>query len=90
VARGVANLPNDSVIDDQIVALDETGEPSFNLLQDFGEARKIVFYAFDLLMFNGKDVRMWPLDDRCEQPREVVTPLPDTIRFSDTFKSCAS
>jgi hypothetical protein len=25
-----------------------------------GEAAEVVLYAFDLLMFPGKDVRLWP------------------------------
>jgi bifunctional non-homologous end joining protein LigD len=44
-----------------------------------------VFYAFDLLMPQGKDVRLWPLEDRREQLREIISPLRDTIRFSETF-----
>lgn len=36
-------------------------------------------------MWNGKDVRAWPLDDRRQQLREVVQHLPDSIRFSETF-----
>lgn len=31
VVRGIADLPNDTVIDREIVALDEHGKPSFNL-----------------------------------------------------------
>jgi ATP-dependent DNA ligase len=38
VVKGVAELPNDTVIDGEIVALDEQGKPSFNLLQGFGDA----------------------------------------------------
>jgi ATP-dependent DNA ligase len=30
---GIAELPNDTVLDSEIVALDEHGRPSFNLLQ---------------------------------------------------------
>jgi bifunctional non-homologous end joining protein LigD len=66
VVKGIAELHNDTVIDGEIVALDEKGKPSFNLLQGFGNAQAIVLYAFDLLMLNGKDVRMWPLVDRRE------------------------
>jgi bifunctional non-homologous end joining protein LigD len=33
-----------------VVALDEDGRPSFNLLQGFGEAQTIVLGASDLLM----------------------------------------
>jgi ATP-dependent DNA ligase len=73
------------VIDGEVVALEESGRPSFNRLQGFGDAQAIVLYAFDLLMLRGKDVRLWRLDDRREQLREIVQRLPDTIRFSETF-----
>jgi bifunctional non-homologous end joining protein LigD len=73
------------VVDGEIVALDENGKPSFNLLQGFGSAHAIVFYAFDLLMVRGKDSRLWQLDDRRGQLREIILTLPDTIRYSETF-----
>jgi bifunctional non-homologous end joining protein LigD len=37
VAKVIAGLPNDTVIDGEIAALDENGKPSFNLLQGFGD-----------------------------------------------------
>jgi ATP-dependent DNA ligase len=40
-----------------------------------------VLYAFDLLMLDGKDVRLWPLDERREQLREIIAKLPDRIRL---------
>jgi DNA ligase D-like protein (predicted ligase) len=86
IVKGLAGLPGDTVIDGEMVALDENGKPSFNLLQGFGDAESIILYAFDLLMLRGKDVRMWPLDARREQLREIITPLPDTIRYSETFQ----
>src|SRR6516225_3135209 len=85
VLKAIRELPDDTVIDGEIVALDESGRPSFNLIQGFGNAQAIVLYAFDLLMLRGKDVRLWPLDDRREQLREIVPTLPDTIRYSETF-----
>jgi ATP-dependent DNA ligase len=59
VVKGIAELPNDTVIDGEIVALDENGRPSFNLLQGLGNHQETVLYAFDLLMLLGKDVRLW-------------------------------
>jgi ATP-dependent DNA ligase len=46
------------VIDGEIVAIDEHGCPSFQALQHRGAHRKheIVFYAFDVLHLNGRDV----------------------------------
>ena len=85
MAKDIAELPNDTVIDGEIVALDENGKPSFSLLQGFGDARELVLYAFDLLMLQGKDVRLWRLEDRREQLREIIPALPDTIRYSETF-----
>ena len=70
--KGIAELPNDTVIDGEIVALDERGKPSFNLLQGFGAAQAIVLYAFDLLMLQGKDVRLWPVEQRRENLRKIV------------------
>jgi ATP-dependent DNA ligase len=59
VVKGIEELPSDTVIDGEIVALDENRKPSFNLLQGFGcGASAIVLYAFDLLMLQGKDVRL--------------------------------
>ena len=85
VLKGIAGLPNDTVIDGEVVALDEHGRPSFKLLQGFGNAQAIVFYAFDLLMLQGKDVRTWPLVERRKQLCEIVSILPDIIRYSETF-----
>ena len=48
----------DAIIDGEIVALDEKGLSSFQLLQAFELGQKrppIFFYAFDLLRLNGKD-----------------------------------
>jgi ATP-dependent DNA ligase len=75
VMKGIAELPSDTVIDGEVVALDENGKPSFNLLQGLGSAQAIILYAFDLLMLQGKDVRLWPFDDRREQLREIVSTL---------------
>ena len=67
VSTAIGELPNDTIIDGEIVALDPAGKPSFGLLQGFGsEASALVLYAFDLLMLRGKDVRLWPLEERRE------------------------
>ena len=50
-------MPDETVIDGEVVALDSSGRPSFNELQNFGAgAATIVFYAFDVMVFNGRDV----------------------------------
>jgi bifunctional non-homologous end joining protein LigD len=74
----------DVVIDGEIVALDDRGRPSFQLLQgyDMGLVRPpIVFYAFDLLRLNGEDLRGLPIEERKAKYR---------IAACGFFKSAAS
>jgi bifunctional non-homologous end joining protein LigD len=57
------------IIDGEIVAIDEKGRPSFQLLQGFDmwqERPPIVFYAFDLLWLNGKNLQNLPIELHCE------------------------
>jgi bifunctional non-homologous end joining protein LigD len=50
-------LPDDTAIDGEVVALDGTGRPSFNLLQNHISSNySLVFYVFDLLMLAGADL----------------------------------
>ena len=66
----------DAIIDGEIVALDDKGRSSFQLLQgfDMGEQRPpIVFYAFDLLRLNGKDLRNLRIEERKAKLEELLT-----------------
>jgi ATP-dependent DNA ligase len=55
-------LPNETVIDGEIVALDESGRLSFNLLQNHAMREyALAFYPFDLLILAGEDLRNEPL-----------------------------
>jgi len=57
VAKALAPLPNETVIDGEVVALDESGRPSFNTLQNHGSAKvPIIYYVFDVLICNSSDL----------------------------------
>jgi bifunctional non-homologous end joining protein LigD len=64
VAAAALRLKADqAVVDGEIVALDVQGRPSFQALQHRGSHpdHQIVFYAFDLLHLDGKDLTGEPL-----------------------------
>jgi bifunctional non-homologous end joining protein LigD len=45
-------MPDEAVIDGELVALDDSGRPSFNALQNHGSSRTPPFYyVFDILGF---------------------------------------
>lgn len=75
----------DSIIDGEIVALDSKGRSSFQLLQAYGlgqERPPILFYAFDLLRFEGKDLQRLPLIERKELLQKALANAPHLIRNS--------
>jgi bifunctional non-homologous end joining protein LigD len=78
----------DVIIDGEIVALDDKGRSSFQLLQgfDMGMVRPpIVFYAFDLLRLNGEDLRSSPIEDRKAKLAALLKRPPADIRYSASF-----
>jgi ATP-dependent DNA ligase len=61
--------------DGEIVALDEQGRPSFQMLQhrgSLGKNGRVVYYAFDLLNLDGRDVHGLPLVERKELLAKIV------------------
>jgi bifunctional non-homologous end joining protein LigD len=73
-AAGTRLRAESAIVDGEIVALDENGCPSFQALQHRGPGakRQIVFFAFDLLHFDGEDLTGLPRDERREKLRSVV------------------
>ena len=62
IVRALASLPSETVIDGEVVALDESGRPSFNILQNYGSSKSpILYYVFDVLVFAGREVMGMPL-----------------------------
>ncbi|WP_224984114.1 DNA ligase D [Geomonas agri] len=87
VAASLASLGIEAVLDGEVVALDETGRSSFQLLQNYQRTGRgtIAYFVFDLLYLNGEDLRNQPLLARKERLRALLSVLPDLpdIRYSD-------
>jgi bifunctional non-homologous end joining protein LigD len=90
VMNSIAALDvQDAIIEGEIVALDEKGRSSFQLLQgfDMGQERPpIVFYAFDLLRLNGKNLQILPIEERKAKLEDLLKKPPGVIRYSVSFK----
>jgi len=86
VAGAVKSLAVDEcVIDGEVVALDEEGRSSFQLLQGLemeGRKSPICFYIFDLLQLNGRSLLGLPLVSRKEVLTKVCEGAGDPIRYS--------
>jgi bifunctional non-homologous end joining protein LigD len=94
VAEAVQNLPVDEcVIDGEVVALDEEGRSSFQLLQGLemeGHKSPVCFYVFDLLQLDGKSILGLPLTARKEVLSGVCADVGDPIRYSGEIGRDAS
>jgi bifunctional non-homologous end joining protein LigD len=83
VAAALSGLADETVIDGEIVALDEFGRPSFDTLQNYGLNVPIFYYVFDVLALSGHDLTSEPLATRRDLLRRQVLP-----RVKDPIRQC--
>jgi DNA ligase D-like protein (predicted ligase) len=83
IARSLAKLPSRTVIDGEVVALDDEGRPSFNALQNGDSLASIVYFVFDVLVLRGRDVRHEPFEKRrAWLERHVLPSLAEPVRYT--------
>ena len=86
IVEAVKDLPaRECVIDGEVVALDEEGRSSFQLLQARemeGRKSPVYFYAFDLLQLDGKSLVSLPLEARKNVLKKFCAQAGDPIRYS--------
>jgi len=86
VVSALNGLPDDTIIDGEVVALDDEGKPSFGALQNSGAGTPVVFFVFDVMMIDGVDVRSQPLDARrALLERKIAPKLTDPALLSETL-----
>lgn len=92
IAQEAGRLP-DCILDTEIVANDEKGQPNFCALQaaiSEGRSEDMVAYCFDLIWAEGEDFRPSPLSDRkarLEQVLEHEAPAgASLLRYVDHFQ----
>lgn len=84
VAQDFASQKHKMILDGEIVAYDENGKPSFQLLQQIGDNPNLalVYQVFDLLWLNGHSTQNLPLLQRKELLKEALTET-DVIKYCD-------
>ena len=87
IARACDSLPTDTLLDGEVVALDERGRASFNLIQHHrSRASAIRFYAFDLLIYHGRSLLALKLTERRALLAEALAFLDQSVRLSENFE----
>ncbi len=73
-----------AVLDGEIVALDKSGKPGFQLIQQYLKDRDVpvCYYIFDCLYVDGKSIEDKPLIERKKILKELL-PKSDIIRYCD-------
>jgi ATP-dependent DNA ligase len=84
IAKALGGLPDETVIDGEVAALDASGKPSFNTLQNHGSSGgPLHFYLFDLMVLAGRDVMREPFTKRRELLEKHILPkLSEPIRYA--------
>lgn len=87
--NALTKLPSDSaLVDGEVVVERENGASDFSALQaalSEGRTDRFVFYAFDLLYLDGRDLRRAGLLDRKQALEGLLPEIPGVIRYSEHF-----
>jgi bifunctional non-homologous end joining protein LigD len=90
IPEALGDLPDDTVIDGEVVALDESGRPDFHRLQPFtAQASRIHYFVFDLLILKQRDLTDLPLSERRQLLKSVKLPS-GRMRISEQFDISAA
>jgi DNA ligase D-like protein (predicted ligase) len=91
IAAAFPFLSDDAIVDGELVVLDNDGRPSFSALQHSRFTPDALhFYAFDLLAFQGRDLRKLPLLERRNLLEAyALKGMRDPVRLSAVFNTSA-
>jgi bifunctional non-homologous end joining protein LigD len=85
IADELKKLTVDACLDGEIVVVDDQGRPSFQFMQNYHRQSKghLIYYIFDLLYLNGRDLRNIPLIKRKELLKSILPEENPKIKFCD-------
>ena len=83
IVKALAGMPDETVLDGEVVALDERGLPSFSALQNFVRGNTpVLYYVFDVMVLAGADLMGETLTTRRQHLHRVLAKLQDPVRES--------
>lgn len=87
VHEALKNWNVNAVVDGEVVVLKSNGRSDFGSLQNWRSEADgdLVYYVFDVLWLDGKDLREIPLNERKEILRKIIPDGHGIIRLSETF-----
>ncbi|TPK72162.1 DNA ligase D [Mesorhizobium sp. B2-4-15] len=87
IVQTAANLPvKSAIIDGEAVVLGATGLPDYQALErELGNPNspKLMFFAFDLLHLDGRDLRQQPLIERKAALRDLLDETAPTLTYAE-------
>lgn len=85
IKKSLEIFSQEMILDGEAVILDRKGKSSFQLLQNYKRTGKgnLVYYIFDILYFDGHDLRDLPLIRRKEILKTVLQGSPSNIKISE-------
>jgi DNA ligase D-like protein (predicted ligase) len=88
IVEALKELPAKTVVDGEVVALDEAGRPSFNLLQHSrSEAKRICYFVFDLLIYQNRDLTQLPFIERREAIKAALKFSSPRLRIAEHLET---
>jgi DNA ligase D-like protein (predicted ligase) len=91
IVEALAGLPAGTVVDGEVVAIDDSGRPDFNLLQNFrAGASRTHYYIFDLLYCKDRDLTRLPFVERRALLKSLVTIRDKRVRIADFVQASAT
>jgi bifunctional non-homologous end joining protein LigD len=84
VVESLENINYDMILDGEIVILDEDGRSKFQLIQNYQRTGKgaLYYYVFDLLYYDGFDLRELPLLNRKALLQKALPEI-HNVKYSD-------
>jgi bifunctional non-homologous end joining protein LigD len=87
VANACEALPPGTIVDGEIVALDDKGRPLFSALQSRRSGQPVFYYVFDLLAFDHRSLLEEPLMARRKLLDSALAKARDPIRRSEALEA---